>query len=382
MATMTSERSTTSAPSAADLRASFERAGGFTVGLEEEVMVLDPRTLDLAPRAADLLARLPGDERFRPELPAAQLEILTAPAPHAVAAGGLLAAARADLRAAAGEDLRLAGSGTHPFAHPVGQMSDGERYELIVAEYGWAALRGLVFGLHVHVAVGGADRTLAVADALRSHLPEIAALAGNAPFLAGEDTGLASVRPKIAEAFPRQGVPPALGSWERYAELLAWGRRAGSVPDAGHLWWELRLHPEHGTIEVRAPDTPARAAHAAAIAALVQGLCAELAARFDAGEPLPVHDDVRIAENRWRALRHGLDGTLADLGTGEPEPTRERLARLLARVAPYAERLGSGPALAGARELLAQSGAERQRALAERHGVHGLVARLEREFCA
>ena len=172
----------------------------------------------------------------------------------------------------------------------------------------------------------GADRALAVLNAVRSYLPDLAALAGNAPLHAGRDTGLASVRPEISGLLPRQGVPPAFSSWEAYADYLAWGRRGGLFPGEGEPWWEARGHDELGTIELRVPDAQTTADEAAGVLALGAGLIAWLAERHDAGEPLPVHDTIRIAENRWRALRHGL-GRLA---------ARPRQRRAAARARPRA----------------------------------------------
>jgi carboxylate-amine ligase len=377
MVSSTADRSQVDATA---LRDAFDSVGGFTLGLEEELMLLDPGTLDLVPECARVLRALDGDLRFRPELPAAQLEIVTDPAESVPAALAQLTAAHATLHAAVAPGLRVAGAGAHPFASPVGVMSDGARYREIVEEYGWAAVRGMVFGLHVHVAVGGADRTLAVYNALRSYLPQIAALAGNAPFLGGADTGLASVRPKIAEGFPRQGIPPALATWDDYAELLRWGRATGAIPDAKHLWWELRLHPAYGTLELRAPDMPTTLADTGAVAAVIQSLAAWLAERYDAGEALAVAPDMRISENRWRALRHGLDGTLADLETGALRGTREAIAATLEELDGVAARLGCTDHLAHARTLLAHNGAEAQRAVAAEVGLHGLVGWLADRF--
>lgn len=365
-----------------ELRAAFDRADGFTVGVEEELMLIDPGTLDLAAVAPKVIEALAGDPRFRPELPAAQIEIVTEPAIAVRDVTAQLARAHADLLRATTAWVLVAGAGAHPFSSPVGEMSTGRRYREIVAEYGWAAVRGVVFGLHVHVAVGGADRTLAVYNAARSYLPEIAALAGNTPFHAGDDTGLASVRPKIAEGFPRQGVPPVIPDWEHFADLLAWGRRSGGIPDAKYLWWELRLHPLYGTLELRAPDMPSTLRDTVAITAVFQALVAWLAARHDAGEKLPAVAGVRIDENRWRALRHGLAGELADLETGEPEWTRGRIARLLDELDPVAARLGAAAELRDARELLACNGAERQRAIAAERGLDGLVGWLVERFRA
>ena len=228
----------------------------------------------------------------------------------------------------------------------------------------------------VHVAVGGADRSLAVYNGLRPWLPLIGALAANAPFHDGRDTGLASVRPKIGEQLPRQGIPPAISSWEAFADALAWGRASGSFPDARRWWWELRPHPEYGTLEVRVPDAQATVADAAAVAALIHCLIAWLADRFEAGEALPTADTWRLEENRWFALRHGMDAELADLRTGVRTPARRALRALVAELEPVAERLGCGAELATVEALGADPGAARQRRAFAAGGLRGVAAYL------
>lgn len=363
-------------PSAAELRATFDAVQPFTVGLEEEVMLLDPCTLDLAPRAEELLARLDGDERFTRELPAAQLEIATAPAERAADALAQLAAARADLLAACAADglVRPAAAGVHPFAAPEGELNEGDRYVAIHHAYGPVARRQLVASLQVHVAVGGAERTLAVHDALRSFLPELAALAANGAFYEGRDSGLASARPLVCGMLPRQGIPPALESWERVAAELSWGAAAGAVAEPRMWWWELRPHPRYGTLELRVPDAQTTLAEAAGVVVVAQALVACLAERFDAGEPLPVAPGWRIEENRFAALRHGLDGELADLARGGRFSTRTHLAALIDGIAPVAERLGAAELLPYAYALAERNGAVRQREVAAARGVRGLVA--------
>jgi carboxylate-amine ligase len=239
----------------ANVRDAFEGDAPMTVGLEEELMLLDPETLDLAPRAAAVLERLEGDARFTSELPAAQLEIVLPPAATVSEAAAALAAARADLAAAAAGLGVLAGAGAHPFADVEGILNAGERYEAIADRYGWVARRQLVFGQHVHVAVRPADRALAVFNAVRSYLPHIAALAANAPLYGGADTGLASIRPTLCDLLPRQGVPPPMASWEELESAMRWGLAAGAMAHHAQWWWEARLHPVFGTIEVRVPDT-------------------------------------------------------------------------------------------------------------------------------
>jgi carboxylate-amine ligase len=348
-----------------------------TIGVEEELMLLDPETLDLLPKAARVRAELGDRVSMRTELPAAQVETASPVCGTIAEAAASLSAARAALADGVMGWARLAGAGTHPFADPEGALIDDPKYEALKREFPWVLPRQLVFGLHVHVAVRGADRALAVHNALRSYLPDLAALAGNAPLHGGRDTGLASIRPKLSELLPRQGVPPAFASWEERAELERWSRRGGL---AGEAWFELRAHDEHGTIELRVPDTQSTPEEAAGVLAFGAALIATLAERHDQGEPLPVHDHTRIAENRWRALRHGLDGTLLDLDTGEPEPTRERVRRLIETVAPAAARLGGAGELEHTHTLVRCNGAERQRELYERHGARGVVEWLAGAF--
>lgn len=362
-------------PTAADLRAAFDAPEPLTVGLEEELMLLDPETLDLLPRAGDVVE--PADDpRFKLELPAAQLELSLPPAravPEAIAA---LAAARRDLAAAAEPVGRLAAAGVHPFAAALGELSAGDRYALTVDEYGEVARRQLVCALQVHVAVGGADRSLAVYNGLRPWLPLLAALAANAPFYEGRDTGMASIRPKLGEQLPRQGIPPAIGSWDAFAEALAWGAASGAVPEPRRWWWELRPHPAYGTLELRVPDAQSTVEDAAAVAALAHALVGWLAGRHDAGESLETGDTWRVEENRWSAARWGMDAELADLATGERVPARERLAALLGELAPVAERLGCAAELASVARLAARNGAVRQREAAADGGVRAVATWL------
>ena len=335
-----------SLPTADELRALFDRHAAATVGLEEELMLLDPETLDLAPHAAEAVAAL-DDPRFKIEMPAAQLEIVTAP--HATVADA--AAELADSRRRLAERYRVAGAGLHPFASGLGPLNPGARYEAIEAEYASVAHRQLVFGLHVHVAIPGADRALATYNALRAHLPDLAALAANAPFYEGRDSGLASARSRISGLLPRQGIPPALDSFEAYADALRWC----GFDDPRQWWWELRLHPVFGTVEIRVPDTQATIADTAAVATVAY----ELATRI---EPGPAAESWKLDQNRWAACRHGLDALMTDPHTGERATARERLTRALGKPPP------------------ALDGARRQREIAAEHGLYGLIQTLAGEF--
>jgi carboxylate-amine ligase len=365
-------------PTADELRRTFDSTEPWTLGVEEELMLLDASG-QLAPLIETAMEAVGADPRFKRELPATQLEIALPPThgvPETVAA---LAAARADLSAAADGRFLVAGTGLHPTAPPAGPLNGGERNATIEGEYGLIAARQQLGALQIHVAPGSADRALAIYNALRGYLPEIAALAANSPYHDGADTGLASYRPKVAEGLPRQGVPPAVGSWEEYAEALRWTTRAGAI-GPGMWWWELRLHPAHGTLELRVPDTQTTVGEAAPVIAFAHSLVAWLGARSDAGEELAAHPRWRIEQNRWSANRFGVEAELADLQSGERVPVRERIEALLAELAPVAADLGCAAELEGVRSLLECNGAMRQRQAVAASSIDELPGWLAARF--
>ncbi len=362
-------------PTSERLRELFDATPPMTIGLEEELMLLDPVTLDLAPRSLEVLARTDGDPRFVAELPAAHLEIVTAPAASVPEALTALGAGRRDLAAAANGIGRLAAAGVHPFAAPLGELNPGERYELTLGEYGPIARAQLVCALQVHVAVGGADRTLAVHNALRAHLPELAALAASGPFLAGRDSGLASVRPKLSELLPRQGIPPELPSWEAYAGALRWGAAAGAMPDPGRWWWELRPHPTHGTLEIRVPDSQARPArrrrsgrgHPRARGPAV-GALRRRRARSTRRRP---------GASRRTGGRPAATVSRARSPTSSPASGDRRASgcdALLADIEPAAQRLGCAAQLRDAHALVDANGAMRLRAAGDARAATAWLA--------
>jgi glutamate---cysteine ligase / carboxylate-amine ligase len=338
---------------------------------------LEPGSLELLERGPELLERLPADGRFKLEMPASQLELMTAS--HDAVPGAIadLARARGALLDALDGLARPAASGVHPFSAAEGGLNPGPRYQHTASEYGPAARRQLVCALQVHVAVGSAERTLSVYNALREQLPLLAALAANAPVYEGRDTGLASVRPQIAGLLPRQGVPPPLDDWHELERELRWGAVAGSVPDPSSWWWELRPHLGFGTLELRVPDAQTTVADAEAIAAVAQALVACLAEEESEAVAVP---SWRIEENRWTACRHGVEGGFADLRSGERRAARGCLHSLIDRIEPFADRLGAAGSLDHARALVEQNGSLKQREVARESGAHGLAEWLARRF--
>ena len=334
------------------IRQRFDSTDAGTVGLEEEVLILDRESLLPVARGADVVEAA-ADSLVKEEMPACQIELVSRP--HSSARDAVADLVRARRRVAdVCWDLGVvpAAATVHPVAAAM-ETSGSDRHRAIEEEFGEVARRQLVGSLQVHVAIGDATCALAVYNALRGHLPELAALASSAPFYEGRDTGFASIRPLICGQLPRQGVPPAFGSWEEFAHALAWGRNTGSVPEPRRWWWELRPHIHFGTLEVRVSDVQATSAASEAVADVVSSLVRCLASRHHDGEILPVHPSWRIEENRWSALRDGVHGDLADLITGCQAPAAQRLHALLDDIEPFATE-----GLDGGRALIEHNGAD------------------------
>lgn len=375
-------------PATADeLRAPFERSTGFTVGVEEDLMLLDRTTGELTPVVDLALVRASGDTRFAREgQQQSRVELATPVAGNAQAVGIALAQARLDLDRHLGTSATIAAAGTHPWADRRSDLARrrGSRARPVGRTPPHPSYTDVPFALHVHVAVAGADRVLAVYNAARSYLPELAALAGNSPYLAGRDSGCASARRTLTcDSSLRERVPPAFASWPAFADFVRWGQTGGAFFDATHLPWDLRPHTRLGTLELRVADTQTRVEDTVAVVALFQGLVATLSDELDRCGALAVHPTVRIAENARRAARDGVTGWMVDLSTGAREPTRDRLTRLIDLVESRASALGNTSGLQYARALIADNGAERQRYVAGRasgrHGLRPLVRWLTAE---
>ena len=362
------------------LRSLFDRVAPFTVGAEEELLLIDAETFRPTPAAEYALALGAGDRRLTGEFRSAQVEAMTPVCVSVADVARELASIRRLVARGIGPDVLVVGSGVHALTRDPGPVSSAQRYRRLAADHPWAARNVLTCGLHVHVAVSGADRALAVYKALRSYLPELLALGANAPYYDGEDSGLATVRAKLNQSWPRAGVPPAFASWRELAEFVVWARDGGAMPEPGQQWWDLRLSATHGTIELRVADTQTRVDDAATLIALVQSLVADLALRHEAGEQLPVHPDERIVENMWLATRDGIGGHLVDLDSGAPVWTADRLQDLATRLMPPATTLGCDRELLGiGRLVLDGGGAARQRGIVRRRGIEALMPTLAEE---
>ena len=311
-------------------RAAFEASTDFTVGLEEEFALLDPRSLEMVARFEDLRDPALADpvlaESIAGELISSEIEIRSG---RCVDLGAAFVAQRDRRRRlfalAASHDVALGSTGTHPWSDYRDQrIIDTEHYRRVEEGLKYVAWRNNTFSLHVHVGLRGADRAVLVCDRLRPVLPLLLAISANSPFLDGRDSGLHSARSQIfTKSFPRCGIPDTFGGWQPFADYIAFLVRTRSIVEYTQVWWSIRPHFSFGTVEVRICDAQMTAPESEALASLIVACVAQAARDVDEGVPWSDHPRRLIEENFWRAIRHGLDGDLLDLDRGEAYPAAE-----------------------------------------------------------
>ncbi len=344
----------------------FEESTDFTVGLEEEFALLHPNSLGLVARFEDLRDGGQADpvlaESIAGELISSEIEIRSG---RALDLGAAFAAQRDRRRRlfalADSHGVALGATGTHPWSdYREQKIIDTEHYRRVEDGLKYVAWRNNTFSLHVHVGVRGADRAVLVCDRLRPVLPLLLAISANSPFLDGRDSGLHSARSQIfTKSFPRCGVPDAFGSWEAFATYIDFLVRTRSIVEYTQVWWSVRPHFSFGTVEVRICDAQMTAAESEGLAGLIVACVAQAARDIDEGVPFTDLPRRLIEENVWRAIRHGLDGDLLELDSGESYPAAEALDRLLAWSAPVRAELGLEVALP------TLNGAQRQRRMTD-----------------
>jgi glutamate---cysteine ligase / carboxylate-amine ligase len=352
----------------AAMRANFT-GPSFTVGVEEELMIVDAKSHALVNAIESLLEDAGAanvereDGEIKPELMESVLEIATKPCNDVVAAGDQLRSLRQNVReTAAARGLAIGSAGTHPFAMWEDQRIVARpRYRDLISALRFVARQELIFGMHVHVGLDDADKAIHVANGMRVHVPVLLALSANSPFWRGDRTGLLSTRTPIFRQFPRVGMPPAYGDWKDWERQVAFMVASGVMEDYTYLWYDVRPHPNLGTIEIRVCDSQTRVEHTVALAALIQAMVHELAEHFEAGKKLGEYPWQMLDENKWLAARHGLDGEIVDLPSNERVTMKALARRLLERLESHAQQLGGAEALDGIRDLLDRgNGASRQ----------------------
>jgi glutamate---cysteine ligase / carboxylate-amine ligase len=346
----------------------FGQSDPYTLGVEEEYMLLDSETFDLVQHIDTVLAAMEGHElvdRVNPELMQSVLEIATPVCRTAADVERELCRLRGYVQSVAREKgLRVGSAGTHPFSLFERQrITARDRYRNLVDQLQYIARRELIFGMHVHVAVDDPEKAIQVVNGLLPHMAPLLALSASSPFWRGEPTGLASSRQMVFAAFPRSGPPPRFRDYADYAEVVGQLEKTGCIADYTHIWWDIRLHPKWGTVEVRICDAVTRVEDAVAITAYCQALVKLLCEQYERGEEIPSYHRILTTENKWLAARYGLEAPVMDLATGR----RNRIAvaqmvrRTLRELEPHARELGADRELDGVREILGRgNGSDRQ----------------------
>jgi carboxylate-amine ligase len=352
----------------------------YTVGIEEEAMLLDPGDWSLAHVSDRVFEALPPDVARHATLEThkSALELATGVHPDVPSAVAEMRALRAALdQAVRGLAMRTASAGTHPSA--VWQdtvVSSGERYDFVYGSMRELARREPTFALHVHVGLSSPNDAIRLVNKMRAHLPLLLALSVNSPFWQGRDTGLASARTPLFQAFPRVGIPRRFRDYADYVDTVDLLMRCESLPDPTFLWWDVRPQPRFGTVEVRIMDAQSTLGETASLVALIQCIARlEVERGYVSTRALEVPE--ALDENRFLAARDGMSAELIDVEREGRVPAREVARRLVDACAPHARELGCEAELDGIVAMAERTGADRQLELARGpEKLRGLVARL------
>jgi carboxylate-amine ligase len=353
----------------------FHSSERSSLGVEWELQLVDPGTRELTAGAIDVLADItPGGLAEHPkakhELLQSTIEIITGICTTVAEAKADLAGTLAEVvEAADRHGLALMCAGSHPFTRwDSQQISPKDRYRQLVERMQWPARRLQIFGVHVHVGVQAPDKAIPIVNALTTYLPHFLALSASSPFWSGCDTGLASARTKVFEAMPTGGLPHQLADWAEFEEYMGTLIRAGAIESVREVWWDVRPHPDFGTVELRVCDGLPTLDEIGAVAALAQCLVEQFDTQLDRGYTLPTPVEWVLRENKWRATRYGLDADIVVDEAGTVRPVREAIAELVEELAPVAKRLGCEAELADVTRVLAVGASyQRQRAVAAAH---------------
>jgi len=350
-----------------------------TLGIELELNLVDPTTRGLVNEAPGILEEL-GRGHPEGEHPKVKAELLQCTVEVITGICETVAEAREDLHetidlvrvATDSRDLRLICSGTHPFTHWSDlEITTKSRYRELVDIIGWPARRLAICGVHFHVGLPSAEHAAALVHPLAIRLPLFLALSSSSPYWNGLDTNMASSRTKIFEGLPTAGLPPRLDGWSDFERFMATLLQAGVISTIREVWWDVRPHPNFGTIELRMCDGITNLTEVAALAALAQCLVADLSDKVTAGVPLDSVREWVVKENKWLAARHGLETAFLVDDHGTRVPARELVASLVEELQPVAERLGCRDELAAVLEIAERgTSTDRQRAVVAAGGSH------------
>jgi carboxylate-amine ligase len=366
------------------MKITFNGSPAPTLGVEVELQLLDPETKNLVSGAPRIIERMAGPTHIKPELIESTIELNTDVCRD-------VSAVRQDLRQRIGELLavcdelgyEVASAGTHPFAEWSEQrVTPKERYTMLVDRCQWPARRLMIFGLHVHVGVESGEKAIAVFNSLTTYLPHLLSLSASSPFFADADTGLASCRVKIFESLPTAGLPYRFRNWAEFQRLMITLVNARAIESVREIWWDIRPHPDFGTIEVRICDGLPTLNDVIAMTALVQALIVWLGDQYDSGRYLPGQRHWIVRENKWRAARWAVDADIIVDEEGGLERLSDSILGLVETLTPTAQRLESSGELARIAEMLrvGPSYRRQRRVHAEAGSFDAVMDALVREF--
>jgi glutamate---cysteine ligase / carboxylate-amine ligase len=342
------------------VRIDFQASERASLGVEVELTLVDPGTGALVSAASGLLEELGRDHdggrhpKAKHELFESTVEVITGICQTPAEAKRDLAATIAEVRdAAAARGLTLLSVGSHPFSHPYElQVSPDPRYHTLIDEMQWMARRLQIFGIHYHVGVRSAEKSIVVANAMQFYLAHLLALSASSPYWEGHDTGLASCRVKVFEGLPTAGLPPVIEDWADFEQFMHTLVAAEAISTIREVWWDVRPHPNFGTVELRICDAMPTLREVAAVGALVQCLVHRIDTQIDAGEPVYIPREWTIRQNKWLAARHGLDAKLIVDDEGSRCTAGEVIRALVDQLAPVAVELGCADELADVGNIL------------------------------
>ncbi|HSH22918.1 MAG TPA: glutamate--cysteine ligase [Acidimicrobiales bacterium] len=368
----------------------FNASPSCSLGVEMELELIDASTRELFSGASELLevmgkGHASGQHpRAKHELFESTVEIITGVCTTVAEARRDLAATLDELQALAEvRGLALMCSGTHPFTQwDTQQVTPNARYHQLVEEMQWLARRLQIFGIHVHVGVRSAEKAIAIANGLTTYLPHLLAVSASSPYWMGRDTGLASSRSKVFESLPMAGLPHQLAGWSEFEQFMGTLQRSKAITSIREVWWDIRPHPDFGTVEMRVCDGLPRLAEVAGVAALTQCLVERMDRALDRGEAPAVPKAWIVRENKWKAARYGMEADIIVDEEGTLRSLGDVLAELVEALAPIGRDLGCGAELAAVHAMVADGPSyARQRALVESgHSLADVVDALIEEL--
>ena len=366
------------------MRIHFNESRSPTVGVEVELQVIDPKTKNLVSGAPRILERVKDISHVKSELIESTVELNTDVCDDiAVVRTELTDRLRSLFALCDALGYELAATGTHPFSRWAEQeITDRERYHLLVNRCQWPARRLMIFGLHVHVGIESGEKAIAIFNSLSGYIPHLLALSASSPYFEGEETGLASCRVKIFESLPTAGLPYRLLNWAEFRRLMITLVNAKAIESVREIWWDIRPHPDFGTVEVRICDGLSTLDDIIAMTAMIQALVVWLGDQYDEGSYLPLQPNWIVRENKWRASRWALDAEMIVDEEGHLEPLVEGIDRLIGSLESVSRRLGCHAELMRVRDMMTKgpSYARQRQVYAETGDFRQVVSSVVREL--